>query len=84
MKRGEIWFVDVGRGGDRPVPVLTRDPVAETTEPICTDWRSEPLALIVPIRKSASRTFGHDSGLFTVPEDFDAPLPDDIIADFEG
>ncbi len=29
MKRGEIWFADVGLGGDRPVLVLTRDPVAD-------------------------------------------------------
>ena len=29
MRRGEIWFADVGRGGDRPVLVLTRDPVAD-------------------------------------------------------
>jgi hypothetical protein len=24
------------------------------------------------------------AGEFTVPEDFDAPLPDDVLADFEG
>ncbi len=30
MRRGEIWFVAVpGGGGDRPVLVLTRDPVAD-------------------------------------------------------
>jgi mRNA interferase MazF len=29
MKRGEIWWVDTGHGGDRPVLVLTRDPVAD-------------------------------------------------------
>lgn len=29
MKRGEVWWVDTGRGGDRPVLVLTRDPVAD-------------------------------------------------------
>jgi mRNA interferase MazF len=29
VNRGEIWFADVGRGGDRPVLVLTRDPVAD-------------------------------------------------------
>lgn len=29
MKRGEIWFADTGRGGDRPILVLTRDPVAD-------------------------------------------------------
>lgn len=28
VKRGEIWFADTG-GGNRPVLVLTRDPVAD-------------------------------------------------------
>ena len=28
VKRGEIWFVHTERGGDRPVLILTRDPVA--------------------------------------------------------
>lgn len=32
----------------------------------------------------SDRFFGHDEGLFVVPEEFDAPLPDGIIADFEG
>lgn len=29
MRRGEIWFATVPEGGDRPVLVLTRDPVAD-------------------------------------------------------
>lgn len=29
MQRGEIWFAAVPDGGDRPVLVLTRDPVAD-------------------------------------------------------
>ena len=29
MQRGEIWFAKVPRGGDRPVLVLTRDPLAD-------------------------------------------------------
>ena len=29
MRRGEIWFADTGSAGDRPVLVLTRDPVAD-------------------------------------------------------
>lgn len=29
MRRGEIWFAAVPDGGDRPVVVLTRDPVAD-------------------------------------------------------
>lgn len=34
MQRGEIWFAAVPGGGDRPVLVLTRDPVADRTERI--------------------------------------------------
>lgn len=35
MRRGEIWFAAVpGQGGDRPVLVLTRDPVADRIERI--------------------------------------------------
>lgn len=29
MQRGEIWFAAVSGGGDRPVLILTRDPVAD-------------------------------------------------------
>ncbi len=28
MMRGDVWWADTGRGADRPVLVLTRDPVA--------------------------------------------------------
>ena len=30
------------------------------------------------------RPFGLAAGEFTVPEDFDDPLPEDILRDFEG
>lgn len=30
------------------------------------------------------RPFGLSKGEFVVPEDFDAPLPEDILADFEN
>ena len=33
---------------------------------------------------SSTRNFGRDQGLFEVPEDFDAPLPDDLHKLFEG
>ena len=29
------------------------------------------------------RRLGRDQGLFEVPDDFDAPLPDDVLASFE-
>jgi antitoxin (DNA-binding transcriptional repressor) of toxin-antitoxin stability system len=30
------------------------------------------------------RPFGLAAGAFTVPDDFDAPLPDEILREFEG
>jgi prevent-host-death family protein len=45
----------------------------------------EPVARLVPFRKSkGKRSLGMDKGLFKVPKDFDAPLPDDLLAVFEG
>jgi prevent-host-death family protein len=32
----------------------------------------------------AKRIPGRDRGAFSVPEDFDAPLPDEVLADFES
>lgn len=43
-----------------------------------------PVAKLVPVSPLAERQFGRDRGLFEVPEDFDAPLPDDVLAAFEG
>ena len=45
----------------------------------------KPIAEIKPVVVSpeALRPFGLCAGEFTVPEDFDAPLPEDIIKAFE-
>ena len=43
----------------------------------------EPVARIVPAQRRAPRVLGRDSGLFEVPDDFDAPLPDDVLQTFE-
>lgn len=32
----------------------------------------------------AERALGRDEGLFEVPDDFDAPLPDDLLVEFES
>lgn len=43
-----------------------------------------PIARLVPFEeKGRQRVFGKDAGLFEVPDDFDAPLPKEIIAEFE-
>ena len=41
-----------------------------------------PVARLVPI-PPGKRQFGYDRGTFAVPEDFDAPLPPDVLAGFE-
>ena len=39
-----------------------------------------PIAIVNP----TSRPFVLAAGEFTVPDDFDGPLPDDVLAEFEG
>ena len=46
----------------------------------------KPVAEITPVVSTAKtlRPFGLCAGEFTVPDDFDAPLPEDILKTFEG
>ena len=47
----------------------------------------KPIAKLVPLGPPAAaqrRILGRLAGQFTVPEDFDAPLPDDVLDAFEG
>lgn len=53
-------------------------------EEISITRRGEEVARLVPPPSTALRRFGTDEGVFTVPEDFDAPLPDDLLDAFEG
>lgn len=43
-----------------------------------------PVARLVPIATLGKRPLGMDRGKVWIADDFDAPLPDDILADFEG
>ncbi|MGH8931376.1 MAG: type II toxin-antitoxin system Phd/YefM family antitoxin [Egibacteraceae bacterium] len=43
----------------------------------------EPIAKLVPVPSRRQREFGVDEGVFTVPEDFDEPLPSDLLDAFE-
>jgi len=43
----------------------------------------KPIAKVSPYREGRrERVPGRDRGLFTVPDDFDAPLPDDVLKEF--
>jgi prevent-host-death family protein len=43
-----------------------------------------PVARLVPFKKTTKRKLGALAGRLTVPDDFDAPLPDEVLAAFEG
>ncbi|WP_343573313.1 type II toxin-antitoxin system prevent-host-death family antitoxin [Mycobacterium sp.] len=43
----------------------------------------EPVAKLVPFRSREIRRLGIDHGVYTVPEEFDAPLPNDVLESFQ-
>jgi prevent-host-death family protein len=60
------------------------DEVSEGEEIIIAK-AGKPLARLIPFRtKGKRRRLGPLAGRFSVPEDFDAPLPPEVLADFEG
>jgi prevent-host-death family protein len=52
-------------------------------EEVVITRRGEEVATLVPVRRSSPRQFGTDRGRFVVPDDFDAPLPDELLDAFE-
>ena len=42
-----------------------------------------PIAKLTPLTPVARRELGGDAGVYEVPEDFDGPLPEDLLAAFE-
>lgn len=62
--------------------LLTR---AALGEDIIIAKSGKPIVRLVPIEEPfQDRILGQDEGLFTVPDDFDEPLPEDILSAFEG
>ncbi|HEX6062905.1 MAG TPA: type II toxin-antitoxin system Phd/YefM family antitoxin [Longimicrobiales bacterium] len=55
----------------------------ETGEEIVIARGGKPIAKLVPIPGTAARQLGTHAGQFEVPEDFDAPLTDDMLEEFE-
>lgn len=52
-------------------------------EEIVIARRGEPVARLVPVEERPERQLGIDAGRFEVPEDFDAPLPESVLDEFE-
>ncbi|MFQ5627501.1 MAG: type II toxin-antitoxin system Phd/YefM family antitoxin [bacterium] len=69
----------------RDLPGLLRR--IETGEAVVLLKAGKPFAEIKPVNsnsKKSLRPFGLCAGEFVVPEDFDDPLPESIVAEFEG
>ncbi|MBD2515964.1 type II toxin-antitoxin system Phd/YefM family antitoxin [Nostoc sp. FACHB-973] len=70
---------------------IQRDPLkylnqVEAGESFLIVQADKPIAELKPITSTTKqrRPFGLCAGEFTVPDDFDAPLPDEILNAFEG
>lgn len=72
------------------VDEIQRDPLrylqrVEAGEVLVIIRSNKPIAELRPIASSKPlRPFGLCAGEFTVPDDFDAPLPEDLLSAFEG
>ena len=42
-----------------------------------------PVSRLVPVEATGRRRLGIDAGRMHIPDDFDDPLPDDMLAEFE-
>jgi prevent-host-death family protein len=52
-------------------------------EEIIIAKNGQPIARLVRMEPPAHRLFGADRGRFEVPEDFDAPLSEEVLRGFE-
>jgi prevent-host-death family protein len=72
LQRDTDALLDRVEAGERLVVVRGGRPVAELRP------------VTAPGPAPAPRPFGLCAGAFAVPDDFDAPLPDDVLREFEG
>jgi len=56
----------------------------EAGEEIEIRRNQRPLARLIPVPSIKRRSFGADAGVFVIPDDFDEPLPDEILDAFES
>ena len=61
--------------------LLTR---VEAGEEIVIARGKDPVARLVPIGGRRHRELDFDHGVFEIPDDFDSPLPEEVLASFEG
>ncbi len=57
---------------------------AAAGEEVVIARHGRPVARLVAIQAASTPRIGALKGRLLVPEDFDAPLPEQVLADFEG
>jgi antitoxin (DNA-binding transcriptional repressor) of toxin-antitoxin stability system len=70
IQRDLVAFLRRVEGGESFLLVSGQHPIAEIRP--------------VPVPATQPRPFGLCAGQFTVPSDFDRPLPEEILTEFEG
>lgn len=53
-------------------------------EEVIIERSGTPIARLVPFAEVGTRTLGGDVGMFEVPDDFDEPLPIELLETFHG
>jgi prevent-host-death family protein len=76
---GSMTLVNVHEAKTQLSQLLTR---VLAGEEIVIARNGKPLVRLAPVEPKRLRTLGQDQGLFEVPEDFDDPLPPEVLQGF--
>ena len=78
--------MDIGEAQRNPPDCLRRVADGQAIVITTSPYDGKPLAELrrVDARDFSPRPIGLCKGEFSVPADFDAPLPDDVLSEFEG
>lgn len=80
MKHGGKGTVNVHEAKTHLSKLLER---VEAGEEVIIARAGQPVARLIAFARPGKRALGLDAGQGFIAPDFDAPLPDEVIADFE-
>jgi len=80
MKPGKAQTVNIHEAKTHLSKLLER---VEAGQEVIIARAGRPVARLIPFARPGKRTLGVDAGRGYIAPDFDAPLPDDLLADFE-
>jgi prevent-host-death family protein len=80
MKRSSCTTVNIHEAKTHLSRLLER---VEAGEEVIIARAGRPVARLIPFARPGKRTLGLDADAEAIAPDFDAALPDEILADFE-